>query len=368
LFALGALVTSFALPLAGGCSSAGNDDNNGSGSGGSGGSSSNVAGTSVNMPNAGQPGAGSGSDVHPLCGTGTCKPDDASACRNYEPPNSGGADQGGAPGSGGQSGQGGESAGQGGQAGQGAAADGGVGGDGSGSAGAGNGGESPGGAGAGGIGAGGAAAGAGGGGGEGGLGEPIEPSQYSCQVVRQNNQPLRQCELAGTGKENAPCFSATDCSAGLACVTEGEVGRCLFYCCSLSGACGPGTYCAERQQRTASGNSTNAEPAPVPVCVPADACSLDEDYPCEGKDCRCKPGTACMVVRNGTTTCLEPGTGQQGDACPCAWNHLCSSATNECVKICHIDATEDESDCGNQKCQASAELPPNFGVCVGPVQ
>jgi hypothetical protein len=235
-----------------------------------------------------------------------------------------------------------------------------------------NGGESSGGASAGGEGGfatGGAAAGAGGVSGEGGQGEPADPSLYGCQVVRQNNQPVRQCELAGTGQENAPCFSAADCAAGLACVTEGEAGRCLFYCCSLDAECGPGTYCAERQQRKATGNTNNADPAPVPVCVPADACSLDEEYPCpDGKDCRCKGDTACMVVRNGTTTCLQPGDGLQGDPCPCAHGHLCSSVTNQCVKICHVDPAQTKAECGDQKCQASAELPPNFGICVGPVQ
>jgi hypothetical protein len=81
-----------------------------------------------------------------------------------------------------------------------------------------------------------------------------------------------------------------------------------------------------------------------------------------------------MVVRaDGTTTCRVPGTGEQGDPCSvgpgativtaCAWNHVCSSVTQKCVKICNIDAAEDE--CAPQKCQASSELPQNFGVCVG---
>jgi hypothetical protein len=366
LFALGALVTSFALPIASGCSSSDASPNTDNGSGGTGGSTSTPAGGSMSMMVAGAPAGGTGSNIHPLCGAGDCRPDDPSQCRDYEPPGSGGAEQGGASG-GGQGGQGGESAGQAGQAGL---PEGGVGGEDSVVAGAGNAGESAGGAaGASSGGEGGVATGGAGGAGEGGRAEPAEPSLYSCQVVRQNNQPLRQCELAGTGKENAPCFSASDCAAGLACVTEGEAGRCLFYCCSLNGECGPGTYCAERQQRKATGNTNNAEPAPVPVCVPADACNLEDDYPCPpDKECRCKPGTACMVVRNGTTTCLAPGAGQQGDACPCAWNHLCSSVTNQCVKICHVDPTKTEAECGNQKCQASAELPPNFGICVGPVQ
>jgi hypothetical protein len=134
------------------------------------------------------------------------------------------------------------------------------------------------------------------------------------------------------------------------------------YCCSQQTSCGANTYCAERQLRSPAGT----EPVPVPVCVPADACSLDEQYPCASDQCRCTGDTACMLVRSGTTTCLKPGTGQQGDACPCAWNHLCSSVTNQCVKICHTDPSK--SECGTQKCQASDELPANFGVCVGPLE
>jgi hypothetical protein len=73
-----------------------------------------------------------------------------------------------------------------------------------------------------------------------------------------------------------------------------------------------------------------------------------------------------VVRADGTTTCRVPGTGKQGDACPCAWNHVCSSVTQKCVKICNTDPAKDE--CAPQKCQASSELPQSFGVCVGPLK
>jgi hypothetical protein len=151
-------------------------------------------------------------------------------------------------------------------------------------------------------------------------------------------------------------------------VTSGDAGRCLPYCCDQNSKCTSGTYCAEQPLRKGSGDVSNADQQRVPVCVPADACSLDEQFPCPtGSECRCKGDTACMIVRDdGTTTCLKPGTGLQGDACPCAWNHVCSSVTHQCIKICHTDPTK--NDCGTQKCQASSELPQNFGVCVGPLE
>src|SRR5262249_17840095 len=159
---------------------------------------------------------------------------------------------------------------------------------------------------------------------------------------------------------------AADCAPGLACVSEGGAGRCLPYCCDIATTCTSGSYCAERPLLKAATDDPTSEPPHVPVCVPADNCSLEEQYPCPKGDCRCKDDPACMVVRDdGTTACVKPGTGQQGDPCPCAWNHVCSSVTQRCVKICNTDPTK--TDCGEQKCQASSELPPNFGVCVGPI-
>jgi hypothetical protein len=349
LFAIGALAASFTWLLAGGCTSNDAALGNGGGTAGKAGSF-NVPDAAVVDADAAGPGGGTTSTLHPLCGLGTCYPDSAKTCRDYEPPGAGG--QGGAGGegatssggesgspAGGQSGASSGGAGEGGASGQAGAEAGGN--AGANQGGAGHGGES-------------------GGGGEGGQSGPETPSLYGCQVTRQNNEPQRQCERAGSGAENAPCFSAADCAAGLACVTEGTAGRCLRYCCSSQTDCGAKTYCAERQLRM----SSSGEPTPVPVCVPADGCSLDEKYPCS--DCRCPEPTVCMLVRSDTTTCLKPGTGQQGDACPCAWNHLCSSVTNQCVKICHTDPSQ--SECGSQKCQASAELPPTFGVCVGPLE
>lgn len=387
LFVVAALFTSFGWLLAGGCSSADSAlDPSMGGSAGSGGSQGDAPtdGTVVTPDASGSEG-GAGNPLSPLCGTGECLPDRAEACASYIPPEAGAGGVG--------SGQGGR--GGGGMAGEGGVPAGGAGAEhGGGASGAGpNGGE-----GAGGIDGESGAGGADGAGGDGAAGQggadgavggspgsgattgvgatagtgvgaaPSVPPSYGCQVARRDNRAVTQCEVAGFGKENAPCFSAADCAAGLACVTEGEAGRCLPYCCSAATTCTSGTYCAERQLRTGAGNRTDVAAPTVPVCVPADDCSLEDEFPCpSGRECRCKNGTACMVVRgDGTTTCLVPGEGQAGDACPCAWNHVCSSVTNLCVKICHIDPAR--ADCGNQKCQASSELPQSFGVCVGPLK
>jgi hypothetical protein len=300
-------------------------------------------------------GLGGTNGVHwnSLCGEAPpeeqCAPDDPNACADFRPPvikpPAGGGGEGGgsegADGFGGQGGQGGISTGGDGFGGGAAGENGGEGGSNEG-AGAGAGGE----------------AGANG-------GDPLPPARYGCQVI--DDVTGRSCQLAGEGEVNDPCFSAQDCRAGLACVTQGEAGRCLRYCCGGDDTCDKGSYCAEQQLRRPS-SDTNTSPTRVPVCVPADDCSLEEPFPCrEETECRCKGNTACLVVRDdGTTTCRTPGQGQQGQPCPCAWNHVCSSVTNECVKICNTDPAKD--DCGEQKCQASSELPQNFGVCVGPVR
>ncbi len=351
-FAVGLLFLTFAWVLSGGCASS---DNGRAPSGNSGTTGGTTGGTQGNPPlivKADASGIDGGlvNDLNPLCGgpdVGTCLPDFDKACSGYIPPvigAGGGANGGGENGGGGgdgEAGMSGTATPQGGASGA-----------------------------SGGAETGGASGLNGGASGEGGNGasNPPELSAYSCQVVRENNKLSRQCVAAGTGNENAPCFSAGDCAPGFACVTAGDAGRCLPYCCDQNSNCTSGTYCAEQPLRRGAADASSADQPRVPVCVPADACSLEEQFPCPaGSDCRCKGDTACMVVRNdATTTCLKPGAGQQGDACPCAWNHVCSSGTNQCVKICHTDPTK--NDCGTQKCQASSELPPNFGVCVGPLK
>lgn len=304
---------------------------------------------------------GSTGRINELCGlpeAGSCLPDNPRACFGYDPPSeagAGGAAAGGVHAGGNDAGGTGEAgaSGLGGEAGRGGAGEGG--------------------AGAGGVESGGAPSsggGTGGGGAGGQAGASEEPAPlpaYGCQISRQNNDPYRSCVRAGVGAANAPCFTAADCAPGLACVTEGEAGRCLPYCCDANTMCDSGSYCAVRRLRKSPADNSEAESDRVPVCVPADGCSLEDRYPCpSGTKCRCQGNTACLVVRDdGATSCLEPGAHKQGEECPCAWNHVCSKLTNRCVQICRTDAESNE--CGDQKCQASAELPDNFGVCVGPL-
>jgi len=192
--------------------------------------------------------------------------------------------------------------------------------------------------------------------------------EYACQVVSDSNgRPVHQCVRAGSGGVGAPCTSTSNCRAGLACVGQAGAGECRPYCCDeAANPCGLSSREDGSVTRTFCGERLLLEPgrAPslqVPVCVPAEGCSLGRTYPCTGSDCQCEQGKACTVVSAGTTGCLYPGSGKVGDACPCAAGYYCS-AQNTCVKIC---ATLDPNSCAPGKCQATAGFPDGYGRCVG---
>jgi hypothetical protein len=194
-------------------------------------------------------------------------------------------------------------------------------------------------------------------------GAPTSPVDHgaSCQVSIVKGKPRAACAPAGAGDTNAPCFSNADCLPGRGCVQEGAAARCLPSCCAGDSVCGQGSYCAERPLANA-----GEEPHQVPVCVPADDCNLNEPFPCgDGGSCSCEQGKACLVVRSdGTTTCATPGMGKAGESCPCAWGYVCSQATEACVRLCETARAVEY--CGNSQCQASAELPLGWGVCLSP--
>lgn len=193
------------------------------------------------------------------------------------------------------------------------------------------------------------------------------PPVYACHVRRSGAGARGMCEAAGTGMANAPCVSSADCAPGLGCVGEGSAGQCREFCCKTGGCdADAGSFCGQRPLRDDA--DQGGAPLMVPVCVPADNCNLAEAYPCTASnpdECTCKdPTTACIVVGNGITACVTPpGSGKAGDACPCAWGHVCSQATQKCLKICSLTAAD--PGCGAGKCQASKEMPDGFGVCVG---
>ena len=183
---------------------------------------------------------------------------------------------------------------------------------------------------------------------------PPGSASHGCYVKSgANQQPVAQCLPAGSGATGAPCVSSSDCAPGHACV--GAVsGQCRPYCCGDAEHCPDGTFCAERPQRDAD--------LVVPVCVKADNCNLAEPYPCpSGSQCTCEGETACMVVRDKTTSCVVPGSGTEGQSCPCAWGYFCSKTNGKCSKLCTFSSNPD---CGAKTCTPVPYLPDGWGVCV----
>lgn len=185
------------------------------------------------------------------------------------------------------------------------------------------------------------------------------PGPLACQIVGTAEQPERRCLPTGSAGLASPCTDSGECAAGLVCIAESGEGHCLPYCCSGNDACAAGSYCAPRPALR------DGHARSVPVCIPADNCSLDEGFPCEGDSCVCHTGTACTVVRgDGTTSCEAPGRGLDGEECPCAAGYFCSPASGSCLQICELTGTN-TSDCLAGHCQMAAGFPTGWGVCVG---
>jgi len=175
----------------------------------------------------------------------------------------------------------------------------------------------------------------------------------ACQLVPgQNDNAEPHCGVAGSFDATGPCDTVASCMSGFGCAATPEgTGACRQYCCGHVEDCAQNTYCAPQPMN----EDTDVQ---IPVCMPADKCTLLTDA--------CGEGRTCSIVRaDGTTSCVEPGMGQEGDACPCAAGFVCSLLTNQCKKLCHLD--EDAADCGpDAKCQGgSMGFPPGFGICVG---
>jgi hypothetical protein len=185
----------------------------------------------------------------------------------------------------------------------------------------------------------------------------------SCQVRATLAGQQAVCAPAGTGTSGDPCVSGANCAPGFACVEAAGTAQCRRYCCNDSESCETGTYCTKRSLRLDA--KAVLSPVTVPVCVKAVACLPLEPYPCpEGTTCQCPADTACTVVRaDGTTDCVPPGTGVEGENCPCAAGYVCSQGTNTCLKICKLRL--DEPQCSDGLCQSSKSLPDGYGLCVG---
>jgi hypothetical protein len=190
------------------------------------------------------------------------------------------------------------------------------------------------------------------------------PVQLACRIRRDNAIPLSQCEDSGEGISGDPCVSSVNCAPGFACAVDNGIGQCRHFCCGGNDVCPTGTYCDERVIKE---DVDSIGSLVVSVCMPSVACRFDEPYPCPAdQTCSCPTGRTCGVVRaDGTTACVEPGVGLEGEACPCAAGHVCSEILGKCVKTCSMsNVTGNAVQCSLGVCQSSTSLPADVGVCV----
>ena len=183
---------------------------------------------------------------------------------------------------------------------------------------------------------------------------PENPPSTSCQVVPTDMGAVAECLPPGVFQDGEPCEKAANCAASLGCVRMGsDVSVCRPYCCGNIEDCAPGTYCTIGAMAE---DVSPAKPLPIPVCIPATPCTLLDDTTCPA-------GRTCTLVRaDGTTSCVEPGPGKDGDACPCTAGHVCVLSSRTCRALCHVGG----SDCPNgMLCQGGSEgFPDGIGVCV----
>ncbi len=181
--------------------------------------------------------------------------------------------------------------------------------------------------------------------------------EIECKLAFDADGVSRACTPSGSTPEDAPCTTASDCGPGLGCVLLGDqaTGVCRAYCCGDTELCRTGTYCAPRPMAEA------ADPdVVIPVCIDADDCTLLATA-------QCPEGTGCFVVRgDGTTSCIPPGPGKQGDSCPCAEGYACTKLDEVCFKVCHTNPSSQTAECdAGYTCQGNvATLPDGFGLCI----
>jgi hypothetical protein len=186
------------------------------------------------------------------------------------------------------------------------------------------------------------------------LGSPTTTLDCKLRVEEASSIARTSCSTAGPRQGGESCQEATDCAAGLGCVREPGGARCRAYCCGDPEACEPGTFC--RPAPSAEDRDTK-----IPACVPAEPCTLLEDETC------CDAGscerTCTLVRRDGTTSCVTPGQGRTGEACPCQAGYLCAQLTGRCMQLCLLG--EPDPGCeGGGACQAGIEgLPAGVGLC-----
>ena len=190
-------------------------------------------------------------------------------------------------------------------------------------------------------------------------GAPSTPAQ-TCELVAAEGVLTPTCGFPGEGQYNQPCMNVKNCAAGLGCavvatpIANQTGGACLDYCCGNFEECPKDTYCTKQ-------HVAEAPDLDIPVCILATKCTLLDDSTC--------PETlTCAIVRaDGTTSCVVPGPGKDGEPCNaeglCAAGYTCLKLVSTCKQLCRLDHAED-CPMGSTCLSGSGEYPDNYGTCT----
>lgn len=180
--------------------------------------------------------------------------------------------------------------------------------------------------------------------------------QQTCfPTVDGNGQVVPTCQPAGAVPPGGACAAQTDCGPGSLCVQS----VCRKLCCGgdWTGCNSDTEHCIQGLSISNGNGGTVASGAML--CLPIDTCdALDpESCPLEGQSC-------LIVDPTGATACVQPGTGEQGDACPCKGGFLC--VAKECRRLCKAVEGGGEPGCeaGEGICVHYNRDPQGVGECT----
>jgi hypothetical protein len=164
------------------------------------------------------------------------------------------------------------------------------------------------------------------------------------------------CVAAGTTALSGACMPGTDCGPGSVCAG----GFCRKLCCAGDWTgCTQGEHCIGNLFVPINGQPTDTG---VFLCLPVNYCSALDPGSCAAME----PGKTCQIVDpTGATACVNEGTGEAGQACPCKGGFTCVTS---CRRLCKAVAGGGEPSCppSEGRCVHFIRDPDGVGECTPP--
>lgn len=180
----------------------------------------------------------------------------------------------------------------------------------------------------------------------------------TCFPFVSGNTSTPGCAPAGAGANGAACATVADCGPGFLC-TSAQNGVCRKLCCGgdWTGCADPNERCAQKLSVKDPNGASVATDAML--CVPANNCDALQPASCP------VPGKTCQIIDGtGATLCVNEGTGDQGEACPCKGGFVC--VAKACRRLCKAVEGGGEPYCqdGEGICVHYNRDPQGVGECT----